>query len=259
MNRLQQKVAIITGGGTGIGRAICEEFAKQGAVVVVAGENEENIKEVEQLIRGKGGESLALKVDVSNSREVKQMIELALNKYKQVDILVNCAGIQLYGTSETMHEQDWDRVIDVNLKGVFLCTKYILPIMKTQRRGSIIHISSVTAHTGHPNLIAYTAAKGGIEAMTRATAIEFAKEGIRCNSVAPGTVNTPILQRHLQNHTDDPEMAWKDFQNIHPIGRVAEPREVAQACVYLASDEAAFITGTTIMVDGGYTVQGILP
>ncbi|MBP1934307.1 SDR family NAD(P)-dependent oxidoreductase [Ammoniphilus resinae] len=256
--RLEDKIAIVTGGATGIGYAIVEEFLKQGAKVVIAGiVEEENKAAVENL--SSLGEVTAIHTDVSNSASVQSMVQKTIEQYGRIDILVNNAAIQIYGMTEETTEENFERVISVNLKGPFLCMKYVLPHMRKQQKGSIVNMGSVNALAGHPTLFAYGTAKGGLHAMTRVTAIEYAKEGIRCNVIAPGTVNTPILRRHLENQSPDPTKAMQAFNDIHPVGRIAEPREIALAAVYLASDESSFTTGETLVVDGGYRVQGFLP
>lgn len=257
--RLQNKVAIVTGGGSGIGEAICRVFSREGAKVVAAGIVEEDVRKVANDIQSHNGIAKHFKVDVAASEQVQKMMDKTEEWFGKVDILVNNAAVQYYGTAETMKEEDWTKLMNVNLTGPFLCTKYVIPLMKKHGHGSIINMGSATALVGIKNLLAYSAAKGGLLAMTRTAAHEMAEYGIRVNALAPGTVKTPIFERHIHEQTEDPEEALKEFYEIFPLKKLGTPEDIALACVYLASDESSFVTGTTMVIDGGYTIRGIHP
>jgi NAD(P)-dependent dehydrogenase (short-subunit alcohol dehydrogenase family) len=248
--RLKDKVAIITGGGSGIGRASAELFAREGAKVVVADFNEKAGQETVTAIRQAGGEAIFVQVDVSDSVQVQRLVDTTLRAYSGIDILVNNAGILLFGTALDTSQQDWERVIAVNLTGTFLVSKAVLPYMIARGGGSIVNLTSSTgAHDAAANTVAYVTSKGGVALLTRAMAIDHAKHNVRVNAVAPGPTDTPMLRDAMS-----PEQL-SAFAATFPMGRLGRPEELARAILFLASDEASFITGAILAVDGGQTAQ----
>ncbi|MGQ9502345.1 MAG: SDR family NAD(P)-dependent oxidoreductase [Anaerolineae bacterium] len=248
--RLKDKVAIITGGGSGIGRASAELFAREGARVVVADFNEKAGQEAVTAIRRAGGEAIFVHVDVSDSAQVQRLVDTTLQTYGGIDILVNNAGILLFGTALDTSQQDWERVIAINLTGTFLVSKAVLPHMIARGGGSIVNLTSSTgAHDAAANTVAYVTSKGGVALLTRAMAIDHAKHNVRVNAVAPGPTDTPMLRDAM------PPEQLAAFAATFPMGRLGRPEELARAILFLASDEASFITGAILAVDGGQTAQ----
>jgi meso-butanediol dehydrogenase/(S,S)-butanediol dehydrogenase/diacetyl reductase len=248
--RLKDKVAIITGGGSGIGRASAELFAREGAKVVVADFNEKAGQEAVAAIRQAGGEAIFVPVDVSDSAQVQRLVDTTLQAYGGIDILVNNAGILLFGTALDTSLQDWERVIAINLTGTFLLSKAVLPHMIARGGGSIVNLTSSTgAHDAAANTVAYVTSKGGVALLTRAMAIDHAKHNVRVNAVAPGPTDTPMLRDAMSPEQLDA------FAATFPMGRLGRPEEVARAILFLASDEASFVTGAILAVDGGQTAQ----
>ncbi len=248
--RLKDKIAIITGAGSGIGRAAALAFACEGAKVVVADWGEETGQETVALIQKQGGEALFVKVDVGNSSDVENMVKQCLAAYGQVDILFNNAGIIKMGALHETAEADWDQVINVNLKGVFLCSKAVLPQMIKQGKGKIVNTASIAGLVGFDQLGPYCASKGGIIALTREMAIEYAPKKINVNCIAPGVIKTAMTKDML----NDPAAAQGLAANT-PYPRLGEPEDIAMAAVYLASDESDFVTGEVLVVDGGWTAK----
>jgi NAD(P)-dependent dehydrogenase (short-subunit alcohol dehydrogenase family) len=250
MKRLEGKVAIVTGGGSGIGRATSELFAEEGAKVVVAEYDVTGGEETVERIKKAGGDAIFVHVDVSKSDQVQRMVNTALDEYGKINVLFNNAGILAFGSVLETDEETWDRVMDINLKGVYLCSKYVIPHMIAAGAGSIINASSSTgAHLANGNSVAYVASKGGVTLLTRCMAIDHAKQGIRVNAIAPGPTDTPMLRKNLS-----PDLLAK-FEATFPMKRLGLPRELANAVLFLASDEASFVTGHVMAVDGGQTVQ----
>jgi meso-butanediol dehydrogenase / (S,S)-butanediol dehydrogenase / diacetyl reductase len=248
--RLQGKVAIVTGGGSGIGRAAAERFAEEGARVVVAEYSANAGQETADLICGAGGDAIFIQVDVADAEQVQRMVQATVERYGRIDVLFNNAGVLAFGTVTDTDESIWDRVMAVNVKGTYLCSKYVIPHMIAGGGGSIINASSSTgAHDANANTAAYVASKGAVTLLTRCMAIDYAPHGIRVNSIAPGPTDTPMLRDALS-----PE-ALEQFAATFPMGRLGTPRELANAVLFLASDEASFVTGLTMAVDGGQTAQ----
>jgi NAD(P)-dependent dehydrogenase (short-subunit alcohol dehydrogenase family) len=243
--RLQDKVAIVTGGASGIGEFTVREMLKQGAKVVIADFNDAG----GQKLADELGENVSfIHVDVSNEEQVEAMVKHAVDTFGKVDILFSNAGIGSIGSTHELTLEEWDKTISINLSGVFLCAKYALKEMVKQGSGSIVNCASILGHVGQAATASYTAAKGGVVNMTRALALEYASQGIRVNAVCPGYIKTPLLDQ-----LDDEMM--QHLVSLHPLGRLGESHEVANAVVFLASDEASFVTGANLLVDGGYTAQ----
>jgi len=252
--RLKGKVSIITGAASGIGRATALLFAMEGAKVVVADRDSIAGEEIVKMIKEKGGKGIFVQVNVTKASDVKRMIETALEKYGTLDVLHNNAGTNLRVTTTEMKEKDWDMVINVNLKGVFLGCKYAIPIMMKQRSGVIINTASTFGFVGTPGFSAYCASKGGVVAFTKAIALEVAPYNIRVNCICPGTIETPMTKR-LWAESGKPNEMRAARLTSHPIGRLGTPEDIALTALFLASDESSFITGSAIFVDGGYTAQ----
>ena len=250
--RLASKVAIITGAGSGIGQATALRFAQEGARVVVVDWNSEGGQETARLIHSSGGEAIFVEADVSQDEDARQMVEMAITTYGRLEILVNNAAIQVFGTIPDTSEADWHRVMDVNLKGVYLGCKYAIPHLAARGGGSIINTASILGLVGDPDLPAYGATKGGVLAMTRAMAQAHGRENIRVNSICPGDVATPLVVEYFEQQPD-PEEARRRVASEYALGRIAQPEEIANVALFLASDESSFVTGAHIVVDGGLT------
>lgn len=252
MSEWKEKVALVTGGSTGIGRATAVAFAREGARVVVADVNQAEGEETVSRIRAAGGEALFVRADVSRSAEVKALVERTLATYGRLDCAFNNAGIEgvMIPTVECT-EENWDRVIAVNLTSAFLCMKHELAHMLKVGRGSIVNCASIAGLVGFPNAPAYVASKHGMVGLTRTAALETAKSGIRVNAICPGVVRTPMVDRATHG---DPAIEAA-FVASQPIGRMGNPEEIASAVLFLCSDAASFITGQAIAADGGWVAQ----
>jgi len=252
--RLAGKVAIITGAGAGIGRSTALLFAKEGAKVVVADYDSERGAETVGIIREDGGEATFIQVDVSKAADAERMARATVETYGKLDILVNNAGIYMQADAVEMTEEDWDRILDVNLKGVFLCSKYCIPEMIKGEGGSIVNIGSEAGIVGIKNQVAYNVSKSGIIALTKSTAIDFAIHNIRVNCVCPGTTETPLVKAALER-APDPAATRRALEEVRPANRLGRPEEIAAGILYLASDESPYATGSILSIDGGYTAQ----
>ena len=245
--RLNKKIAIITGGGSGIGKAIAMAFVREGAQVVIAGRDSKKLALAAEEI---GANCLAITADVSHATDVQKLVSAALEKFKRVDILVNNAAVLLPGTAETLSEQDFDQTFNINVRGLWLLSRAVLPHMRAAGGGSIINIGSVLSLLGARNRVAYSASKGAVVAMTKAMALDHAAENIRINCICPGIVETELVAKF---NTD--ENVRRQRVAMHPMGRFGRPDEVANAAIYLASDESGWTTGSNLTVDGGYSAQ----
>lgn len=251
MERLRGKRAIVTGAGSGIGRAIALRFSQEGARVVLSDVDLEAARVVGAVA---GSETLVHKSDVTRPDEVEALVETAVEAWDGLDIMVNNAGIGVAGTAINTSEEDYERVMDVCLRGTFLGMKYAIPAIRDSGGGSVINMSSVAALVGITDRAVYSAAKGAILAITRAAAIDHVSEGVRVNSIAPGTVDTPWIGRITAGY-DDPEEARAKMQARQPHGRFVTPEEIAAMAAYLASDESASVIGACMIVDGGVTAR----
>lgn len=249
--RLRGKVALVTGGGSGIGRETALLFAREGARIALVDVHAGAAQETAAAIAAEGGEALALCADVTDEQAVRQAVDRTVDHFGGIHILFNCAGVETLGTVCETAEADWDRVMAVNVKGTFLMSKYAIPAMARAGGGSVINVASVAGLVGIPRMAAYCAAKGAIVNLTRNMAVDFARQGVRVNCVAPGTTLTPMGRRLVESDTD-PE---KQRQRLakYPLGRFGNPSEIAAAVLFLASDESSFVTGSCLTADGGMT------
>lgn len=250
--KLDQRVAVITGAGSGIGQAMARLFAREGARVLAADVNGPAAEATARMIGEEGGSCQAMTVNVVEPDQVREMIERARSLYGRLDILCNNAGIGSTTDVVECEPDEWDRVMTVNVKSVYLGCKYGVPAMLAQGGGVIINTASVAGMVGIVKRAAYCASKGAVIALTRQVAIEYVKQGIRVNCLCPGTVDSPWVGR-LLDQTEDRAAARKALEARQPMGRLGTPEEVAAAALYLASDDAAFITGTGLVLDGGWT------
>ena len=244
--RLKKQVAIVTGAGQGIGRAVALTLAREGATVVVNDIDLEKAEKVAEEIKSQGGQALPVQADVSVGDEVNNLVEKTLDSYKRVDILVNNAGVAKMTRFLELTEAEWDRTMNINIKGQFLCSKAVIAHMIKQKRGKIVNIASLAAHIGAPGLAAYGASKGGVVQLTKALAVELGKYNIMVNAVSPGLTLTDLIKSAVKDRPDFIE----GIDRI-PLRRAAEPEDIANAVLFLASSESDYITGQVIIVDGG--------
>lgn len=256
MQRLKEKVAVVTGGGTGIGQAVSQLFAEEGAAVVIAEINRETAEATARGINERGGRALAIVTDVSDEASVRQMVAEAVKAFGKINLLVNNAATFVFRGIEATPEE-WRKVLDVNVMGPALVAKHVVPEIRKQGGGAIVNIGSMSSFIAQPNFVTYNTSKAAIANMTRCMALDLAPDNIRVNAVCPGTVWTPQVQRMCHERGLSREQADKDpfFGGGHMITRIAEPAEIARAVLFLASDEASFITAENLMVDGGYTAK----
>jgi NAD(P)-dependent dehydrogenase (short-subunit alcohol dehydrogenase family) len=242
------KVALVTGGSSGIGKATALAFARAGANVVIASrrvtEGEQTVHEICE----RGGDAIFVKTDVSKASEVEGLMNQTIEFYGRLDYACNNAGTFVMGRLFELSEEEWDRTINANLKGIWLSLKYQIPIMLQQKGGVIVNMASMSAIIGNPGVSIYSASKGGVVALSQSAAIEYAASGIRINAISPGVISTPMVD-------DIPTPLLEDIQSKHPIGRLGKPEEIADAVVWLCSDKASFVTGHNMVIDGGYTAQ----
>jgi len=253
--RFKGKGVIVTGGASGIGKATAERFLEEGAKVAILDVSRKNADAALKELKKKGFTPLILTGDVTKSSDVKKMVSTAKAKLGRIDVLFNNAGILVEGTVEDVTEKDWDRIMAVNVKGVFLMSKEVVPIMLKQRKGAIVNNASCSGLVGDRSAIAYNTSKGAVVLMTKCMALDYAKKNIRVNCVCPGEIDTPMFRQEARSRNMPVEEYRRELCQCHPIGRLGVPTEVANTVLFLASDQASFITGAAFSVDGGYTCQ----
>jgi NAD(P)-dependent dehydrogenase (short-subunit alcohol dehydrogenase family) len=246
--KLNNKLAIVTGAANGIGLSICQNFLKEGAIVIATDIDEATCKAEVERMQGSGKRVFAYACDVGNTNDVNRLIDLVQEEFKQIDILVNNAAVAIGGNIISMPEEDWDRLMNINLKSIYRTVKAVLPTMINQHSGSVINISSTQAFRSWKNWTAYAAAKGAMLSMTRQLAGQFGENNVRFNTISPGAILTPMNARRAE--AEGPEFV-KQSEQMHALRRMGKPEEVAATAVFLASDESAFITGADLTVDGG--------
>ena len=245
--RLKDKTAIITGGGTGIGLATARAFCQEGAKVILFGRRKEKLeKAVEKL----GGSAIIVQGDMTNNNDLDKLIKETLHNFKKIDVLVNNAGLFNGSPLHEISDSQWDEIMDINIRSVFQLTRRVLPAMLSQKYGNIIHISSILGLIAVPQVAAYNVSKGALNQFSRSIAVEYGAFGIRSNSICPGLIATDMTADLMQ----DADL-MKEWSKEYPIGRFGKPEDVANACLYLASDESSFVTGITLPVDGGFTAH----
>jgi NAD(P)-dependent dehydrogenase (short-subunit alcohol dehydrogenase family) len=251
--RLENQVTLITGSGSGIGKSTAILFAKEGATVIVNDldsiKGEETVADIIQ----HGGKAEFIKADVTRPESVQSMVEEIIHKYGRIDVLFNNAGISGVGRLHEVDPDAFDKVITVNVKGVFLVSKYVLPHMMEKRQGSIINMSSCIAEIGLANRASYSTSKGAVLALTKSAQVDYAQYNIRINALLPGTILTPFVENYLKNSYDDPEQALKQIKTRQLSGDLGRPEDVAKAALFLASDESKFMMGSPLYIDGGVT------
>lgn len=254
MKRLENDIAVITGAGTGIGRATAKVFAEEGAAVLCADKNEEQVKELAEEIQEAGDRAQAYKLDVAKEKDVAEFTAKIKRKYTTVDVLFNNAGIDQEGGKLHEYPVDlFDEIINVDMRGTFLMSKYLIPLM-LEKGGSIINNSSMSGSAADLDRSGYNAAKGGVNNLTKAIAIDYGRQGIRANAIAPGTIETPLVSGLAGTENEESGKAFRDAQKwVTPMGRLGDPREIATIALFLASRDSSFITGETITGDGGLT------
>ncbi len=252
--RLAQKVGLVAGGGTGIGRAIAIQYAREGARVALVGRRSDPLTALAAEISGQGGQALAVPCDVTRAADVQRAVDLTAKQFGRLDVVVNCAGALEPGTAEETSEEQLDRLIAVNLKGTFLVCRAALPRLRECGGGSIINVGSVLSLVGMQKRVAYAAAKGGVLQMSRAMALDHAREGIRVNCICPAIVQTPMIDA-LASRQSDPQGFLRLRAEQIPAGRLGTPEDVAHLAVFLASDESSWLTGAALPLDGGLTAS----
>jgi len=245
--RLDKKIAIVTGGGSGIGKAIAQAFVHEGAQVVIAGRDSKKLALAAEEI---GARCVPVEADVGSAADVRKLVSTTMGKFKRIDILVNNAGVLLPGTAETLSEEEFDQTFNINVRGLWLLSRAVLPHMRAAGGGSIVNIGSVLSQLGARNRVAYSASKGAVLAMTKAMALDHASENIRINCICPGIVETEMVAKFSLD-----EAARRQRVAMHPAGRFGQPSDIASAAIYLASDDSTWTTGTALTIDGGYSSQ----
>jgi len=256
MKRLQEKVAMVTGGAMGIGGATCELLAREGACVVITDIADEAGEKLAGRLVADGLSAMFKHLDVTSEENVREVVAAACLAYGRIDILVNNAGVT--GADKPTHElsvEEWQTVMDVNVKGVFLCTKHVVPCMLENGGGSIINLSSIYGLVGAPDIPAYHASKGAVRLMTKTDALLYAARNIRVNSVHPGYIWTPLVEKMAADNGESPEDFRRALDAKHPVGHIGEPDDIAYGVLYLASEESKFVTGSELVIDGGYTCR----
>lgn len=258
MKRVEGKVAIVTGSTYGIGEAIAKVLAREGTISIITGRSENEGRKCVDEIQSSGGKAEYYPLDVTNETRVKEVAAAVYEKYGKIDILVNNAGIA--GPNKPTHEyteKEWNWIFEVNVTGAFLCTKHVVPYMIRQKSGNIVYISSIYGIIGAPDIPAYHATKAANRVMSKIDALLYAKDNIRVNSVHPGFIWTPLVENFLKEQSIKSGMSVEDLRKVldsrHPIGHIGEPNDIAYGVLYLVSDEAKFVTGSELIIDGGYT------
>ncbi|WP_199620018.1 SDR family NAD(P)-dependent oxidoreductase [Paenibacillus alkalitolerans] len=249
--RLKDKVALITGSGSGIGQSAAFLFAKEGARVIVNDLDEAKGQSTAEEIRSAGGEAVFIRADVTDPASVQSMIEKAISQFGRIDVLFNNAGISGVGALHEVEPEQWDRVMNVNIRGVYLPSKYALPHMMERKSGSIINMSSCIAEIGLARRASYSATKGAVLALTKSMQVDYAPYNIRVNALLPGTIFTPFVENYLKTSYDDPEAAIAALKTRQLSGDLGKPEDVAYAALFLASDESKFMMGSPLYIDGG--------
>lgn len=249
----EDKVVLVTGAGVGIGRATAIMFAQKGAKVVINALGKERGSKTLDEIKSLGADAIFVQGDVSDENDVKNIVQEAVNQFGRLDILINNAGIATPGTVDNMSLEEFQRMMAVNVQGTFLTSKYVIKEMKKQGGGTIVNVSSVAALKGHKDRALYSASKGAIVSLTKSMATDYVNDNIRVNCVCPGTTLTPALEEKIRT-AEDPELMEKQFKSRQPIGRLGKPEEIAYSILFASSDEAAFMNGSIITIDGGMSM-----
>ena len=252
--RLSSKVAVITGAGSGIGKATAQLFAQEGARIMLVDRNRETGEQAAEDIRQQGADATFCYADVSRDLDVQAMVDSTLDRYGRLDVLMNNAAVLIFAKLVETTNEVWDQIQSVNLKGVFLGCKHAIPAMIRNGGGSIINTASVLGFVADVDLAAYCAAKGGVIALTKVAALTYGPDKVRVNCICPGDVNTLMVQQYF-DRSPNPELLRREIYSKYALGRIASPREVAQAALFLASDESSFVTGSQIVIDGGLTIK----
>jgi NAD(P)-dependent dehydrogenase (short-subunit alcohol dehydrogenase family) len=247
----EDKVVIVTGAAVGIGRATAIAFAEKDARVVVTDIEVEKGKQTSSLI---GGDAFFIEINVANSESVKNMVKEVTKRFGRIDILVNNAGIYYQGDIIETTEEEWDKVIAVNLKGVYLCSHYVIPVMLRGNGGVVVNVASEAGLVGIAGQVAYNASKAGVISLTKSMAVDFGRQGVRVNAVCPGTTETPMVKNALKK-SKDPEKERRKLEEYRPLNRLGRPEEIAAAILAMASDHLGYATGSVLSIDGGYTAQ----
>ena len=252
--RLKDKIAVVTGAGSGIGRATALRFGEEGASVVVSDKNGAAAKTVADAIVAAGGTARGMEIDVTRSAEVKRLLDETVAAFGRLDILVNNAGYGIVGTVESTSEEEWDALLSVNVNGVFYGCKHAVPIMRAQGGGVIVNTASTTSRVGVRDRAAYVTSKSAVAGLTRAVALDHVHDNIRCNAVGPGTIDSPYFDQ-IFAQSNDAAALRRSYEDRQAMGRLGQPEEIANAILFLASDEASFCTGSLFFVDGGWTAR----
>ena len=252
--RLAAKACVVTGAGSGIGKATAIRFAEEGAKVLCVDLNQATVEATVEEITQSNGQAVAVAADISDRAQVQSFTQRCIELYGGVDVLVNNAGVNLPSVFHEASDADIDRTLNVNVKGTMYCAQAVIPQMLKQGKGAIVNLSSVNGLVSEPFLTVYSASKGAIVMLTRGIALDYAKQGIRCNCICPGWVDTPINHAHAEM-LGGLQKLYDEIDSFQPIGRLGEPREIANLALFLASDEASFMTGSVVTADGGMTAQ----